>query len=818
MESLCRLVLLAVLFVPFSQAVDPTVDLGYSKYKGNVLGNGVSEWLGVRFAAPPVKDLRFKLPQDPIRTKAVQDATKRRSVCIGTDADPKIIGDTQSEDCLFLNIWAPSRASAKNKLPVNVYIQGGGFNGNSNANANASQLVVAGDLDMIVVSINYRVGVYGFLNDDDQITPNIGLHDQRKALQWVQKHISKFGGNPRHVVISGESAGAASVSLHLSAYGGKDEGLFHGAIAQSISFASMPTVKETVYQYNALAMRLGCVGPAKDILPCIRSKSPQEIQKINKNLPNLGSTMPPQFMWTPSIDGKLVPDVTYRLFEQGRFIKVPLLTGDDTNGGTNFVPVNTSSLLESNEFMKANFPFITLEQLGKINELYPNKNKTCPSPGCYWRQASDVYGDSRYMCSGLYVSNSLVLHGVPKSWNYWYDVQDPAQMAAGYGVPHVAENNAVFWPVAGAPASYFKGEKNAPVIPVIQAYWSSFIRTLDPNTHRHKGSVKWEQWTEKGQKRIKFETGGKTTLDTPNKDLQKKCEYWAEIGPAIQSPVFASSVRKVGFCIDLVVVFCDRIRKEDLCYALKCLPNCKTLVLTDTNSAFQLRGPWIYRGYIDQSSTTELPIENIEILTDKSEGTNNYIDIRDIIVHPPPTPASSLTSLQLKVSASGMEGDLMCADLFCLFMARFPQLSHSTLALENRSEHKPVFQVLLPALLPRLRVLELSYMKTSPTRVKGFLQRHQSTLEKVTLRDVESEGLADWAETVSIICHMPYVRVILHNCSLGGGKFLSDYDGMGKVMHMGTDYEKEALADLLNHEHKERFVNTNSSSAPVLYF
>ncbi|KAK2674757.1 Alpha/Beta hydrolase fold [Fusarium oxysporum f. sp. vasinfectum] len=482
MESIYRMLLLAAL-LPFSVAVSSTVDLGYSKYKGNVLDNGVSEWLGVRYAAAPVKDLRFKLPQDPIRMRAVQDATKRGTVCIGTDADPKIIGDTQSEDCLFLNIWAPTKASAKDKLPV---------------------------------------------------TPNVGLHDQRKAFQWVQKHISKFGGNPDHVVIGGESAGAASVSLHLSAYGGKDEGLFHGAIAQSISFGSLLTEKESVYQFNTLAVRLGCVGAKKDILPCIRSKSPQEIQKINKNLPNLGSTTPPLFMWTPSIDGKLVPDVTYRVYEEGKFVKVPLMTGDDTNGGTNFTPVNTSSLVESNEFMKANFPFLTLEQLGQINELYPNKNESCPNPGCWWRQVSDVYGDMRYMCSSMYISNALTLHGVPNSWNYWYDVEDPAQMAAGYGVPHVVENQAVFGPGPGSPASYLNGGKNVPVVPVIQAYWTSFIRTLDPNTHRDKSAVKWEQWTEKGRKRIKFETGGKTKMERLSKDLQKKCDYWADIGPSIR--------------------------------------------------------------------------------------------------------------------------------------------------------------------------------------------------------------------------------------------------------------------------------------------
>ncbi|GKU16929.1 unnamed protein product [Fusarium langsethiae] len=536
MQSASRLLLLAALSLP-SIAVDSTVDLGYSKYKGKDLGNGVSEWLGVRYASAPVKDLRWTLPQDPSRVRAVQDATKRKPVCIGTSSDPKVIGDTEAEDCLFLNIWAPTHASSKDKLPVYFYIQGGGFNSNANPNVNGTGLVKAGDLDMIVVSIHYRVGVYGFLNDGADIKPNIGLHDQRKALQWVQKYIAKFGGNPDHVVIGGDSAGAASVSLHLSAYGGKNEGLFHGAAAESISFGTLLTPKESSYQYENLAIRLGCAGSKKDVLRCIRSKSPEDIQKVNKAIPFEGSSKAPLYMWTVSLDNDLIPDLTYKLFEQGRFIKVPLITGDDTNGGTPFAPRDAASISDSDEFLKAQFPFLTLEQLGKINDLYPNKNDTCPNAGCYWRQASTAYGDMRYMCPGLYISNALTKYSVSKSWNYRYNVEDPDEMAQGLGVPHVAELNAIFGPGLGnnnPPASYFPGEKNAPVVPVVQGYWSSFIRSLDPNTYRHEGSVKWSVWTEKGKDRIVFETGGRTSMEKISKGLQQQCKYLSSIGADIR--------------------------------------------------------------------------------------------------------------------------------------------------------------------------------------------------------------------------------------------------------------------------------------------
>lgn len=101
---------------------------------------------------------------------------------------------TTSEDCLFLDVYAPSNATSASKLPVFFFIQGGGFNTNSNPNLNGTGLVNASGNNIIVVTINYRVGPYGFLTDGDNIPPNNGLFDQRKAMEWVQKYITQFGG------------------------------------------------------------------------------------------------------------------------------------------------------------------------------------------------------------------------------------------------------------------------------------------------------------------------------------------------------------------------------------------------------------------------------------------------------------------------------------------------------------------------------------------------------------------------------------------------------------------------------------------------
>ncbi|KAI8661321.1 Carboxylic ester hydrolase [Fusarium keratoplasticum] len=523
------------LLLSFVHAADPVVDLQYSKYRGKELGNGVTQWLGMRYASPPLRDLRFKPPKDPLSTRTVQDAGDFGLKCIGTKTKAENIGKTDSEDCLFINVFAPSNASSKDKLPVFFFIQGGGFNSNSNPIVNSTGLIKAGDMDMVVVTLNYRVGVYGFLNDGDQVTPNIGLLDQRKGLEWVQRHISKFGGDPDHVVLGGDSAGAASISLHLSAFGGKDEGLFHAVAAESVSFATMLTVKESFYQYENLTKKLNCTG--KDKLACLRSKTVKEIQKVNSNIPYPGGSQAPLFMWTPTIDGDLIPDLTYKLFEDGKFIKVPAIVGDDTNGGTIFAPKAASTRAQGEEFLKAQFPYLTADQLSKIGDLYPNQNKTCPNAGCYWRQISDVYGQMRYMCPGIYISNALTRYDMPKSWNYLYNVEDPDAMEQGLGVPHTVEVHAIFGPRLGGanpPASYLKGKKNAPVIPVIQGYWSSFIRSYDPNKYRHEGSAKWEAWTDKRKQRIVFETGGGTRMEKLSRDMQKKCAYLSSIGPDIR--------------------------------------------------------------------------------------------------------------------------------------------------------------------------------------------------------------------------------------------------------------------------------------------
>ncbi|KAL1965967.1 hypothetical protein VTN77DRAFT_4907 [Rasamsonia byssochlamydoides] len=522
---------------------DTVVHLGYASYRGTALPNGISQWLGMRYAAPPVGNLRFAAPQDPPVMPGIQDATTHGPLCISTSEYP--IPSGQSEDCLFLDVYAPTNVTSLTKLPVFFWIQGGGFNADSNANYNGTGLIEASGMNIVVVTFNYRVGPYGFLAGKEVQeggSLNNGLKDQIKALQWVQQYISQFGGDPGHVVVGGDSAGAASITLLLSAYGGDGQlaNLFHATAAESQSFGTILTVEESQFAYDNLTLRTGCADSA-DSLACLRSLDVATLQQQNFNIPFPGAQIPPLFMYSPTIDGELVPDYTDRLFQQGRFLKVPVIFGDDTNEGTIWVPQSTSSVAEADTFIQAQFPFITPQQLARINALYMegnNSQTSYPGAGPYWQSASNAYGEMRYICPGIFVSSAFSQYGesTNSNWNYHYAVEDPAAEQSGYGVQHTVEVNAIWGPQyvsSPAPASYFT--TNAPIVPVMQAYWTSFIRSFNPNTYRYPGSPEWIPWggspgeNGDGYNRLFIQTGN-TTMETVPLDQRYRCAYLASIG------------------------------------------------------------------------------------------------------------------------------------------------------------------------------------------------------------------------------------------------------------------------------------------------
>ena len=467
---------------------------------------------------------------------------------MGTGDSPR--NPNTSEDCLFIDVYAPTNATSSSNLPVYFFIQGGGFNFNSNANYDGSGLVSASSHEIIVVTFNYRVGPYGFLagrevQDSASASLNNGLLDQRKALEWVHKYISYFGGNPNHIVLGGDSAGAASIAYHLTAYGGRDDSLFVGAAAESVSFAPILGVSESQYQYDNLVKRADCASD-DDTLSCLRSKSATELQTANRNIPYPGAKNPPLYMWNPVLDNQMVQSYTRTAFNNGKFIKVPVIFGDDTNAGTIFTPRGTSSLAQSNTFLQDQFPHLTSEHLKRISQLYPNDGPDFNNAGTWWRQVSNAYGDMRYMCPTLWASSTLARYGLKGNWNYRYNVEDPTQMQRGLGVPHTAELSAIWGPSntnGATPASYRRGEQNEWIVPMIQGYWLSFIKTLNPNTLRAKGSPVWDEFLLLDEQddaanadwnRMLFDTSNTTGIEDVGTSVRTRCQYLNSIGLALR--------------------------------------------------------------------------------------------------------------------------------------------------------------------------------------------------------------------------------------------------------------------------------------------
>ena len=438
------------------------------------------------------------------------------------------MGSGNSEDCLFLDVFAPSDATPDSKLPVYFYVQGGGLQA-ATAHQNATGLILAAEKKLVVVTITYRTGAFGFLASKEiqkDASLNNGFKDQRRALEWTKEHISKFGGDPDHVTLGGQSAGAGSVVQHLVAYGGRDDKLFHSVLMQSASVPPTRDVASSQFQYDNLVGRTSCKG-SEDTLGCLRKLSTEDIMKgaINEPFPD-GAGGKPVFFYNGVLDGDFIPDIPLKLFEEGKFIKVPTVLGVDSNEGTGFAPRKVKTKKESVDFLKNTYPALTQEQLDKLDELYLLGSQ---EPAPYWWHVSRAYGRLRYICPSLQISDLMKKNGHDKVWNYRYDVLDPTEAEKQNMVGHGSEQPAVWGPkYTGAPKSYY--HENADIVPVVQGYWTSFMRDFDPNSKKAEGAPTWETWT--GDNQLIFQTG-KTRMIPIINEHKDQCKYLSSIAISI---------------------------------------------------------------------------------------------------------------------------------------------------------------------------------------------------------------------------------------------------------------------------------------------
>ncbi|TFK40488.1 carotenoid ester lipase precursor, partial [Crucibulum laeve] len=374
----------------------PTVTLDSGTFTGVASGN-VQKFLGIPFAKPPVGDLRFRLPQpNPAYTGSFA-ATDFSKSCpqqainlplvsgLVADATNYIVNSIfgvvfpDDEDCLTVNVWKPASATSNSKLPVAVWIFGGGFELGSTSMYDGSGIVSRSQTlgqPTLFVSMNYRVTGFGFLPGKEVKAAgvgNLGLQDQRQALRWIQKYITQFGGDPSKVTIWGESAGAISVSLQMLANGGNTEGLFRGAFMQSGSPIPVGDITNGQKYYDALVSQTGCSGSA-DTLACLRTVPYATLKAAINKSPGIFDYQSLSLAWVPRADGVFLTDNPQKLVQQGKVANIPYVTGDCDDEGTLFSLSNLNVTTEAqfkNYVGKVFLPGTTDAQLDKLAQLYP---------------------------------------------------------------------------------------------------------------------------------------------------------------------------------------------------------------------------------------------------------------------------------------------------------------------------------------------------------------------------------------------------------------------------------------------------------------
>jgi acetylcholinesterase len=451
-----------------------------------------------------------------------------------------------SEDCLFIDVYAPASAtpgSPGHGLPVMIWFQGGAFVQLFNPNYNGTGLIDASDGNVIVVSFNYRTGPYGFLANEElqaEGNLNIGLHDQRAAIKWVQRHISAFGGDPDKITLFGASVGGGSVLLQLLAYGGdepcEDEVQWRSGIAQSVYLPPVYSVKDMEFHYIELLNKTQC-----DDLECLRALSTDEIQSANTATPPPGQANIPIFGYGPVIDGQLLPDSPTSLLKKGKFAKdKPLIMGTSRTEGTIFAP-QAQNVTATNQFVTTQLPNLTNASLAQLQMLYNNTPSTLPGVqaniSSFFYYAAELYGDALFTCPTINSAATLQSQNVPVHV-FIDDIRDPVEVAAGYIVPHTWEVQAVWGPeyatqyvaLPGAD-SYDVGKSNAAIVPVVQSYWTHFVTSGgDPNKLGSDMPVIWEDF-ERGQSLVL--ATNQTRMQGIDGGLLRKCAFWDSIAAQI---------------------------------------------------------------------------------------------------------------------------------------------------------------------------------------------------------------------------------------------------------------------------------------------
>ena len=429
--------------------------------------NGVTSFKGIPYAAPPVGALRWRPPAPAPFFNGVLGAFSFGAPCIS----PFAPSPAQSEDCLTLNVWTPSLNPGALK-PVMVWLHGGGFQFDSSANPTYDGASLASH-DVVVVSLNYRLGVLGFLADaqldaEQGTSGNYGLMDQIAVLNWVKQNIAQFGGDPGRVTLFGESGGAHAVGLLMSSP--RARGLLSAAILESGAFwdsaqlGSMPTHAEALAQGAAFAAKF----PGEDLRAV-------DAASINAAAPFNLTVLPAQ-SFAPTLDGNILPVTPAEVFDRAQTPNIPLLGGWNA---AEFLPFTGFALphATAQQFDAAAAGLFGNRCLAQFQALYPAPTDALATPAAFQLTGDLTIAEQTW--EALSVTRRP---GAAPAYAYNFTYTSPYSPVAG----HVAEVPFVFGTIATA-RLYFNQTTPAPTAAdqqfsgILQSYWTNFAKTGNPN-------------------------------------------------------------------------------------------------------------------------------------------------------------------------------------------------------------------------------------------------------------------------------------------------------------------------------------------------
>ncbi|KAF8466995.1 Alpha/Beta hydrolase protein [Kalaharituber pfeilii] len=472
----------------------PLLKLPYATYRAATYDKSEDYYVfrNIRFAAPPVGNLRWRPPQPPAVQQGIQDGSVGYQ-CF--QAVPQQFGigqpiievlEPSSEDCLFLDVWVPGKAirgKVKN-LPVLFWIFGGGYSLGSKSFFvyDGSPLLKSAGYNMIYVAPNYRLGAFGWLNgapvQADGVA-NAGLHDQRAALQWTKDYISLVGGNGAAITAMGESAGAGSIMHHLVAKGGTLDPIFTQAVMQSPAFEPMYDDGRLLQQFRTFEAAAGCKGKG---MACLRSASTTALENANKK--TINQCPYGTFGYGPGVDKTYIRDLPGLEMAKGNYWKnVRVMVGHTSNEGLLFTNPAVNKESEILSAVNTNFPNATATTRNLIlSKLYPKPGflGLFTEFATQFERLSTLIQDVVVTCNVRWIvkayagrSYSYVfsvipgIHGFDILATFWRTSLNIGNLQLDFDIPFLSNNNlATGW----------------------QSYFTSFVRCGDPNTYRQKGA------------------------------------------------------------------------------------------------------------------------------------------------------------------------------------------------------------------------------------------------------------------------------------------------------------------------------------------